>query len=368
VRGAACRRFAWASTQGELKMKNNESPKTEFESMLAIFPIKDTPAPRSLVTGTVVKKSDKGYWVDLHMKCESFVCEPKGELDNVSVGCSYQFMVVGPMDENGSVPLSRSETRAWHELDTMRQLETVSLVTVKSISTSRNGRECGLNTTLCGVKAFIPKSEIPARQKLNELLDQEIAVCVIELDILQEPNGVVILSHSKALEAIFLQQVESFSPSATVRCQVVKVMDAGARVRLVSNGSCGLMGFVPRSELAFNRKANPFEIIERGDLFDAQILTIDMEAQNIVLSRRQSIQTQFLSGILAGQKIKGRISRSTEYAFYVEVGNCLDAILYRRDLNKSASNCKDSLKPGTEIDATVISVKPKEQKLVLAIR
>lgn len=360
-------RFAWVYTQGEFKMNNNENLKTKFESLLNLFPIKDSPLPRSIVTGTVVKKSDKGYFVDLQMKSESFVSEPKDLLANVLIGCSYQFMVVGAVDENGSVPLSRQEAFAWHELDTMRQLETVSLVTVKSISTSRNGRECGLNATLSGVKAFIPKSEIPARQKLNELLDQEIAVCVIELDILQEPNGVVILSHSKALEAIFLQQVESFSPSATVRCQVVKVMDAGARVRLLSSGSCGLMGFVPRSELAFNRKVDPFDVIERGDLFDAQILTMDMEAQNIVLSRRQSIQSQFLSGISIGQKLKGRISRSTDYAFYVEVGNCLDAILYKRDVKKS-DYCKESLKPGTEVDATVLSVKPKEQKLVLTIR
>lgn len=347
---------------------NNQKHKSEFESLLDLFPVKAAPAPRNIVTGTVVKKSDKGYYVDLQMKSESFVSEPKDQLSNVHVGCSYQFMVVGAVDENGSVPLSRSETHTWHELDSMRELETVSLVTIKSISTSRKGRECGLNATICGVKAFIPKSEIPARQKLNELLDQEIAVCVIELDILQEPNGVVILSHSKALEAIFLQQVESFSPSATVRCQVIKVMDAGARVRLISNGSCGLMGFVPRSELAFNRKVNPFDVIERGDLLDAQILTMDMEGQNIVLSRRQSIQSQFLSGISIGQKLKGRISRSTDYAFYVEVGNCLDAILYKRDLNKSGHNCTDSLKPGMEIDATVLNVKPKEQKLVLTIR
>ncbi len=345
-------------------MNNNESPKTEFESMLATFPIKDTPAPRSLVTGTVVKKSDKGYWVDLQMKCESFVCERE---DNsiTSVGCTYQFMVMGPADENGSVPLSRKAAFAWHELDTMRELETVCLVTVKSISMSRNGRPCGLNANINGIKAFIPRGEIPNRQKLTELLDQEIAVCVLETDIKQEPNGVAILSHKKALEAIFLHQVESFSPTATVRCQVVNVMSAGVRVRIVSNG---LLGFVPKSELAFDRKANPFAIVERGQLFDAQILTMDMEAQNIVLSRRQCVQSQFLSSLKQGQRVKGKISRSTDYAFFVEVENCLDAILYKRDLNRSDLEDKTGLGPGVSIEAIVTGIKPLEGKLVLSRR
>ncbi len=350
-------------------MKNNIlNHKSEFESLLDLFPVKAAPAPRSLVTGTVVKKSDNGYYVDIQMKSESFISKSDDDLDLVSVGCSYQFIVMGPADENGSVPISRKEALAFHELDTMRQLETVCLVTVKSISMSRSGRPCGLNASINGIKAFIPRSEIPNRQKLTELIDQEIAVCVLETDMKQEPNAVAILSHKKALEAIFLQQVESFSPSVTVRCKVVNVMSAGVRVRIESSGSNGLLGFIPRSELTYDRKPNPFELLERGDLFDAQILTMDMESQNIVLSRRQAIQSQFLCGISAGQKLKGRISRATDFAFYVEVGNCLDAVLYKRDLNKSDLNGEVGLKPGDYIDATVLCVKPKEQKLVLTIR
>lgn len=348
---------------------NNENLKAQFESMLDTYTVKDAPAIRSLVTGKVVRKNGNGYFVDLQMKSESFVCERdlKDQSNQVSVGCSYQFLVMGPADENGSLALSREEALVWHELETMRQLETVCLVTVKSLSTSRNGRVSGLNATINGIKAFIPKSEIPVRQNLHELLEQEIAVSVIEVDIKQEPNGVVILSHSKALEAIFLQQVESFSPSATVRCQVVTVMPAGVRVRIISNG---LMGFVPKTELAFNRKALPFEVVSRGDCFDAQILIMDMESQNIVLSRRQSIQAQFLAGISVGQKLQGRISRMTDYAFFVEVGNCFDAVLYKRDVaNGSNSTLRLSeLRPGVEIEAVVISVKSKEQKLVLSCK
>lgn len=342
-------------------MNNDQNLKNQFESLLDLYPVKNAPAPRSLVTGTVVRKNGNGYFVDLQLKSESFVSEreSKNVLNKVSVGCSYQFLVMGPADANGCVPLSREEAFIWHELENMRQLETVSLVTVKSISTSRQGRASGLNTTINGVKAFIPKSEIPLRQNLTELVDQEIAVCVLEIDIQQEPGGVVILSHRKALEAIFLHQVESFFPSQTLRCQVIKVMPAGVRVRLISSG---LMGFIPKTELAFDRKASPFDLVEKGDFFDAQILTMDMEDLNIVLSRRQSIQSQFLSGISAGQKVKGRVSRRTDYAYFVEVGNCVDAILYKKDLQNQ------SIKEGDLIEANVLSVKAKEGKLILRMR
>lgn len=346
-------------------MNNEQNLKNEFESMLDLYPVKDSPAPRTLVTGKVVRKNGNGYFVDLQMKSESFVSanESKDAVNpiQISVGCSYRFLVLGPADENGSVPLSREKALIWQELDTMRQLETITFITVKSISTSRQGRVSGLNTTINGIKAFIPKSEIPLRQNLSELINQEIPVSILETDIKQEPDGVVILSHRKALEAIFMNQIESFSPSETLSCQALKVMPAGVRVRILSSG---LIGFVPRSELAFNRKASPFAIVENGDIFDAQILAMDMETLNIVLSRRQSIQSQFLSGISLGQKLKGRVSRQTDYAFFVEVGNCFDAILYKKDVQILGGE-KISIKEGDLIEANVISIKAKEGKLIL---
>lgn len=338
--------------------KNNEL-KIEFESLLDSFPAHLAPSTNTLVTGTVVQKSGNGYFVDIGMKSESFIDEISDcDTNQIDIGCRYQFFVTGPQDENGSIPLSRSKAIQLQDLDLMRHTKTISLVRINSISNSRTGRASGLNATINGIKAFIPKSEIPARQKLVELVDQKIAVCIINIDVRQEPGPVVILSHSKALDSMFIEQVESFSPSTTVRCKVVAVMPAGVRVQIVSNG---LMGFVPRSELAFDRKSRPHKIVEKDDFFDAQILTMDMASQSIVLSRRQSIQSQFLAGLSLGQKLKGRICRENDYAFFVEVGNCLDAILYKKDCHKK------HLRPQDEINAYVISIKQASGKLVLGL-
>lgn len=329
---------------------------SEFELLLQANPAKPSPALRSIVSGTVIKKTDCGYYVDIGGKSESFVKEKEPSDSQVWLGCQYQFMVTGEADENGSVSLSRQKALTWFELDLMRQLETVSLVKITSVSFSRSGRPCGLNCTISGIKAFVPRSEISQKQNLQELLNQEIPVIVLQLDLKQEPEGVAILSNKKAVDGIFMTQVEEFSPSASITCRVTNVLKNGVRVTLPNS----LQAFIPRSELVYDRKVNPSEIVQVGDQLEAKILKLDWQEQNILLSRRAHLQDQFLLKLERGQKLVGTVSRLSDFALFVEVGNCMDAILYRKKPDQ------DPIQPGQKIEAEVMQVKAKEGKLVLS--
>lgn len=333
--------------------KENNSLRQEFEALLENSADPPKPEPRSTVTGKVIKQTRNGYFVDIGARCESFVSTDDAQ--ELWLGCEYSFHVTGPADEDGAVPLSRKATLIWEEMETMRQLETVTLVKISSLSRSRAGRPCGLNCTISGIKGFIPRSEIPQRQNLTDLINEEIPVTVLNPDMKQEPDGVVILSHKKALDLIFMTQIEQFSPSQTVSCRVVSLAKNGVRVRI----SNGLSAFIPSGELEYDRRAIPSQVLQVGDQLEAQILKLDSQNQSIILSRRTHLQNQFLNQVKPGQKLEGKIARLSNFAIFVQVGDCLDAVLYRKDSSKS------QFQPGQTIEATVMRVNPKEGKLVL---
>ncbi len=344
-------------------MQNEKTTlRNEFEALLNDSLIERAPQLRNTVTGKVVKCTTEGYFVDIGTRCESFVTiKDAGQL---WLGCQYSFLVTGEEDEDGAVSLSRKEALLWSDFDSIRQLETICSVKVNSISKSRTGNPCGLNGTINGIKAFIPRSEIPKREHLHHLVDHELPALILEVDQTQGQSGVVILSYKKAVDELISSLIDSYSLTQPVKCRVSDIAQSGVRVRT----SSGLSGFIPKSELDYDRHIDPKEILHIDDHLFAFIIRLEKEAQNLVLSRKAYLKHQFLLEIKGGDIVEGGVVRVTDFAAFVKVGNCMDAILFRKDFAvvNSGKNHKENLRVGQTIQAKVMSVHSDEGKLVLS--
>ncbi|MDZ4837487.1 MAG: S1 RNA-binding domain-containing protein [Candidatus Melainabacteria bacterium] len=109
--------------------------------------------------------------------------------------------VVSSADQNASSGAVRNLTNAeqrWaaaHELMTSSKSVSVEVV---GVATNRDGRPCGLNTRLCGLRAFLPGSQLPRGTRCEDLTGQSIEVKVLECDR-AERGGKLVVSHTAHL-------------------------------------------------------------------------------------------------------------------------------------------------------------------------
>lgn len=194
--------------------------------------------------------------------------------------------------------------------------------------------------------------------------DAEIEVLLEEMD----PSGIILLSKRKADRIRGWERIiTSKKEGDIISGMVVRRIKGGLLVDI------GVPVFLPASQVDIRKPGDISRFI--GQTVKCQILKIDTENKNIVVSRRKIIEDariaskeKLLAEIEVGQRRKGVVKNIADFGVFVDLGG-LDGLLHISDLSWGrVAHPSEVVRIDQEIECVVIGVDKDNEKVSLGLK
>ena len=157
--------------------------------------------------------------------------------------------------------------------------------------------------------------------------------------------------------------------SKRVTVTVENVFSFGVFVRLPD----GTEGYVRRRELAWEKNADPRQLVAVGDTFEAEILpqSESGEGRRLELSRRATLESPwqaFFRRYRRGDIVQGRVINVTPFGVFVEILPGVDGLVPLQDLSSLGGQKPDDLLwVGDIVEAVITRLGRRDRKVCLSI-
>ncbi len=324
----------------------------------------------NVVTGRVVKLTDKEVVVDVGLKSEGRI-PLEQVLDHTGAsklqpGDSVD-VVVEREEAEGGYLLSYDKAlrhKVWDTIEKAANEKTPVTGTVL-------GRVKGGVTVDVGIKAFLPGSQLEIRpvRNLDAYIGTQIEVRIIKLN---KKRGNVVVSRKELLEeeqaskrGTTLEQLEE----GTILTGVVKnLTDYGAFVDLG-----GLDGLLHITDMSWGRLTHPRDLVNVGDEIQVKVLKFDKDKQRVSLGFKQLTPDPWLDAVErypVGARVRGRVLSVTDYGAFVELEQGIEGLVHVSEMtwSKRMKHPSKMIKPGDEVDTLVLSVNPNDRRISLGMK
>ena len=212
-------------------------------------------------------------------------------------------------------------------------------------------------------EGLIHKSEFDDFDALQP--GDEIEVLLEEFD---DGTGIVKLSKRKADRIRGWERVlESKNEGDLVEGRGMRKIKGGLLVDI------GVPVFLPASQIDVRRPGDVSEFI--GRTIRAEILKIDEERRNIVISRRRVLEREraeakdkILGSIDEGELIKGVVTNIADFGAFIDLGG-MDGLLHITDMSWGRVNHPSEMcKPGDELEVKVLRIDREKEKIALGLK
>lgn len=178
-----------------------------------------------------------------------------------------------------SIVRQRRPDHRWSKIAEQMTAGTIVTVKVLDVVSNKEGRVCGLNTKLDGLRAFLPASHVPRNESYDALKGTTIEVKVLECDP-NDRGGKLVVSRTAALQGARTQAIEALILNAEVTGKVVSVVDGlGYFVNL---GVIDALLHVTQTPLE-NGAPKVFSV---GETLTARVSAVNKETGKVGLSMR----------------------------------------------------------------------------------
>ena len=163
---------------------------------------------------------------------------------------------------------------------------------------------------------------------------------------------------------------EQFPVGSRVQGKVVNLAAYGAFVEIAP----GIEGLVHISEFSWTKRvARASDMLTVGDEIMVQVLSVDSENQKIALGIRQTQENPWdsvMDRYPVGSRVKGKVRNWTQYGAFVELEDGIDGMIHVTDLSwtRRPAHPSECLQKGQEVEAIVLDVNPKEQRISLGLK
>ncbi len=324
----------------------------------------------NIVTGTVIKLTDKHVVVDVGLKSEGLipleqVTDHTGQ-STLKPGDTVD-VVVEREEAEGGYLLSFDKAqrrRVWDTIERAANDKTPVLGTVL-------GRVKGGVTVDIGIKAFLPGSQLEIRpvRNLDGYIGQQIEVRVIKLN---KKRGNVVVSRKELLEeeqtAKRSQTLGHLEEGAVLTGTVKNLTDYGAFVDLG-----GIDGLLHITDMSWGRLTHPRDLVNVGDEIQVKVLKFDRDKQRVSLGFKQLTPDPWLDAVErypTGAHVRGRVLSVTDYGAFVELEQGIEGLVHVSEMtwSKRMKHPSKLVKPGDEVDTVVISVNPNDRRISLGMK
>lgn len=222
-----------------------------------------------------------------------------------------------------------------------------------------------------GIEGLIHVSEMSWVKNVTdptEVVKKGDEVEAIVLSI-QKDEGKISLGLKQAEHNPWDDVEKKYPINTNVRVEIRSLTNYGAFVELEP----GVEGLIHISDLSWIKKvSHPSELLRKGDLVDAIILSVDRESKKITLGIKQLGQNPWESiekTIPVGSVVKGKVSKITAFGAFVELENGIEGLIHVTELSdKTFGKVEDVVAKGDDVTAKVIKVDPEHKKIALSIK
>ncbi len=212
-------------------------------------------------------------------------------------------------------------------------------------------------------EGLIPREEFAAMTDLK--IGDEVDVL---LESIEGDDGLIELSKRKADRQIAWQRiVDTTKEEDVVEGTVMRKIKGGLLVDI------GVPVFLPASQVDIRRPHNLDEFI--GRKVRAEILKIDTERRNIVISRRKLVEHErsaaklnLMSNLSEGQVITGTVKNIADFGAFVDLGG-IDGLLHITDMSWGRINHpSELLKIDDKVEVKVLNIDRDKEKIALGLK
>jgi len=214
------------------------------------------------------------------------------------------------------------------------------------------------------------KSEgLIAKEEFEDMAGLKIGDEVdVLLESLENSEGIVELSKRKADRQIAWQRiVDTTKEEDVVEGLVMRKIKGGLLVDI------GVPVFLPASQVDVRRPHNLDEFV--GRKIRAEILKIDTERRNIVISRRRLVETEradakrrLMSTLEEGQIVKGTVKNIADFGAFVDLGG-IDGLLHITDMSWGRINHpSEMLRIDDKVEVKVLNIDHEKEKIALGLK
>ncbi len=133
----------------------------------------------------------------------------------------------------------------------------------------------------------------------------------------------------------------------------------------------GIDGLIHVSDLSWTQKVNnPNEIVKKGDVLNAVVLSVDMENRKIALGIKQLSEDpwdKIKADFQTGKVVKGTITKLTKFGAFVKLRDDLEGLVHISQMEAS-SESGSSLSAGDSVEVKILSIDSDERKISLSIK
>lgn len=286
----------------------------------------------------------------------------------VQIGQKLEVMILSVDKEKGRVALGykQKEPNPWDQIE--ERYPPGTRVHGKIVNLLPYGAFIELEP---GIEGLIHVSEMSWTKNItdpSEMVNKGDDVEAIVLSI-QKEEGKISLG-IKQLEPNPWDDVEHKYPvNSSVKAEIKSLTNFGAFVELEP----GVEGLIHISDLSWIKKvSHPSEVLKKGDVVDAIVLSVDRESKKITLGVKQLATNPWESiekTIPVGSLVKGIVTKLTAFGAFVELENGLEGLIHVTELSDQAfGKVEDVVSKGSEVTAKVIKLDPEHKKIALSIK
>ena len=320
-----------------------------------------TPAQGELLKGQIVSISGEDAFVSYGGPSEAVMAA--AELDGLEVGDTVEGTVVRTSPE---IRISRKLLKGKASLDQLRQMYENNLP-VEGKVTGRN--KGGFDVSVAGVRAFCPLSQIALGKIENPdtFLNQTYEFRVTEMS---DDGRRVVVSRAA------LMKEEAAARAQEARVRVVPGAELTGRVKTITPFGAfvdlgGVDGLLHVSEMSRRRVTDPKEVVSIGQEVTVKVIKVDNDGKRISLSMKDQEPDPW--GDVAdrypvGAQFNGKIVRSTDFGYFVEVEPGLDGLVHLSQLPLGVKAGDESVAIGSSVTGWIREVDPAKKRLSLSLR
>ncbi len=286
----------------------------------------------------------------------------------VSLGQKLEVMILSIDKEKGRVALGlkQKETNPWDQIE--QKYPPGTRVKGKIVNLLPYGAFIEIEP---GIEGLIHVSEMSWVKNVtdpSEVVKKGDEVEAIVLSV-QKEEGKISLGLKQAEHNPWDDVEEKYPVGSSVKAEIKSLTNYGAFVELEP----GVEGLIHISDLSWIKKvSHPSEVLRKGDIVDAVILSVDKESKKITLGVKQLSQNPWETiekTMPVGSLVKGKVTKITAFGAFVELESGIEGLIHVTELSDQAfGKVEDVVSKGDEVTAKVIKLDPEHKKIALSIK
>jgi small subunit ribosomal protein S1 len=222
-----------------------------------------------------------------------------------------------------------------------------------------------------GIEGLIHVSEMSWVKNVtdpSEVVKKGDEVDAVVLSI-QKEEGKISLGLKQAEHNPWDDVEKKYPIGKNIKVEVRSLTSYGSFVELEP----GVEGLIHISDLSWIKKvSHPSEVLHKGDMVEAVIVSIDKESKKITLGVKQLTENPWENiekTIPVGATVKGKVTKITAFGAFVELENGIEGLIHVTELSdKTFGKVEDIVAKGDDVTAKVIKLDPEHKKIALSIK